>query len=189
MSQYQNEQNQSALACKAIAGDRNALEALLRANWRWIRVLAGGYTKSGFDSDDILQNVCLRVMLKIKTLREPERFRPWLATILRREALSHIKSIRSAQYPEHPVEDRHDGTVEDRLVRKEENAAIFELIMSLPEKYRQVLLLKYYNDNHYDEIAEILDITVNAVQSRLFRARKMMAVLLEGKTNYKIPRG
>jgi RNA polymerase sigma-70 factor (ECF subfamily) len=187
-SQY-NRINQSALACKAIAGDRDALERLLRSNWRWIRILTAGYTKNACDSDDILQNVCLRVMLKIHTLREPERFRPWLATLVKREALSFIKNIHSARCPEDRGIHPQELPAGVRLIQQEENAIVFKALMSLPEKYRQVVLLKYYNDNRYDEIAETLDITISAVQTRLFRARKMIALVLEKKVNHKIPRG
>ena len=152
-------------------------------------MLVSGYTQNVCDTDDILQNVCLRVMLKIHTLREPERFRPWLATILKREALAYIRSIRPIRQLEHEPVLQDDSNIEKQLIQQEENAAFFKLLMSLPEKYRQVVLLKYYSGNQYDEIAEILGITTSAVQSQLFRARKMIAVLLEEKINHKIPRG
>lgn len=180
--------NDSVLACKAMAGDRTALQRLLKKNWAWIRTIVRGYAYRQADMDDILQNVCLRVMLNIHALREPERFRPWAATIARREALAYVKKLGRTALHEKSLDDIHtmDVAAKDDQIQSFE---IQQMMLSLPEKYRQVLLLKYVNNCTYDEIAEILDSTSNAVQMRLFRARKMLAARLENKPVPKIPRG
>ncbi len=180
--------NESVLACRAISGDRKALEALLHKNWQWMRTVTSGYVRRFHDIDDILQNVCLRVMLKIHTLREPERFKPWLATIARREAMEFAKKPHISLADDAGAGPVADGADVDAQ-RREEQQLVSAAVMELPEKYRQSLLLKYYHHYSYDEIAEILDITSAAVQSRLFRARKMMAAILEKKPIHKIPRG
>lgn len=183
----QRQNNESALACRAVSGDREALEALLRRNWSWIRVLTAGYLKSFNDIDDVLQEVCLRVMQKIHTLREPERFRPWLAVIVRRQALGFLRQKHPAMSLENLTSEF--GTSDPALVQRQEYDDVIAAIMELPEKYRQVILLKYYHNYDYAEIAEILDCSVCAVQTRLFRARKMIAMLLEHRKIEKIPRG
>ena len=183
----QRQNNESALACRAVSGDREALEALLRRNWSWIRVLTAGYLKNFSDIDDVLQEICLRVMQKIHTLREPERFRPWLAVIARREALSFIRHKRPTLSLDSQLIS--DDSIPDPIRIQQEYDFVIKVIMELPEKYRQVVLLKYYNNYEYAEIAEILDCSVAAVQTRLFRARKMIALVLENKQIEKIPRG
>ena len=49
------------------------------------------------------------------------------------------------------------------------------MLQHLPEEYRQAVILRYWYEHSYDEIAEILDTSVSAIKSRLFRARKMLA--------------
>jgi len=80
-------QNESALVCKARQGDKEALRILLMRNWTWLKALVYSVVCDVNDVDDVLQDICVRVIRKIDTLREPERFRPWLAVLARREAL------------------------------------------------------------------------------------------------------
>ena len=80
-------QNEAVLACSARRGDRETLRELLVRNWGWLKGLVYSVVGSGQDVDDCLQDICVRVIDKIDTLREPERFRPWLAVVARRRAL------------------------------------------------------------------------------------------------------
>jgi RNA polymerase sigma-70 factor (ECF subfamily) len=70
----------------------------------------------------------------------------------------------------------------DRSAGPEAQAAIGEqqeivqsLLQSLPEEYRQTVILRYWYDMSYDEIAEVMNTTVSAIKSRLFRARRQLA--------------
>ncbi len=82
-------QNESALACAAQRGDKEVLQQLLTHNWAWLKGLVYSILGDTDDVDDVLQDICVRVISKIDTLREPERFRPWLAMLARRQALRH----------------------------------------------------------------------------------------------------
>ena len=67
-------QNEAALVAGAQNGNRQALKALLLRNWSWLRGLVRGLVSDQHDVDDVLQNISLRVISRIGTLREPERF-------------------------------------------------------------------------------------------------------------------
>ena len=82
-------QNEVTLVCAARQGDREALQLLLGRNWPWLKGLAYSIVGDANDVDDVLQDICVRVIAKIDTLREPERFRPWLAVLARRLALRY----------------------------------------------------------------------------------------------------
>ncbi|MHC4169258.1 MAG: RNA polymerase sigma factor [Planctomycetota bacterium] len=82
-------QNESALVCAARRGDREALRLLLTRNWPWLRGLAYSIIADADEVDDVLQDICVRVITKIDSVRQPERFRPWLAIVARRQALRH----------------------------------------------------------------------------------------------------
>ena len=72
-------QNESALVCAAREGDKRALETLMVRHWAWLKALVYGVLADAHDLDDVMQNVCLRVVTRIHTLRQPECFRAWLA--------------------------------------------------------------------------------------------------------------
>ncbi|MHC4648387.1 MAG: RNA polymerase sigma factor [Planctomycetota bacterium] len=172
-------QNESALVCAARLGDKEALRLLLAGNWGWLKGLVYAIVHDADDVDDVLQEICVRVINKIDTLREPERFRPWLATLARRQALQYSRhknqrpiSLSPEQADEQCDEKAHQS-LED-ISKREQCRQILEAVKGLPEKYREVFLLEYSSDLTYSQIAEILDIPVTTMQIRLVRARRMI---------------
>lgn len=170
--------NESMLALAASRGDRAALEALLRRNWLWLKgmALAGVYRADL--ADDILQEICVKVIDKIDTLKEPERFRPWLATIARREIVNtrREQSKKAAvlkQMGQEVVMPEESGPMRDHWPQ-EACESILAALKRVPEKYREVFVLKYIKDYSYAEIAEALDIPFTTVQIRLTRSRRMI---------------
>jgi len=173
------EQNESALVCAARDGDKRALQELLRRNWNWLRALVYSVLSERHDVEDVVQEVCVRVIEKIATLREPERFRSWLAVLAQREAIRY-RSRRRASPPaidEELLSARPDSRIEqsvERLGRQELCEKVMEAVGAIPEKYRQVFMLAYSDDLTYRQIAEILDLPLTTVQIRLVRARRMI---------------
>ena len=172
-------QNESALVCAAQRRDKEALQLLLKRNWPWLRGLVYSIVADAGEVDDVLQDICIRVITKIDTLREPERFRPWLAVLARRQALRHRqrRSRRPVRLSREIAENTCDENAEpffETIERQEKYRRISEAIRSLPEKYREVFMLAYSGDSTYEQMAEILDIPVTTVQIRLLRARRMI---------------
>ncbi|HEX42121.1 MAG TPA: RNA polymerase sigma factor [Phycisphaerales bacterium] len=172
-------QNESALVCAARDGDKKALQEILRRNWNWLRALVYSVLSDRHDVEDVLQEVCVRVIEKIATLREPERFRPWLAVLAQREAIRY-RSRRKASPPildEESLAAQPDSRIEEfveRLGRDEMCEKVMEAVRAIPEKYRQVFVLAYSDDLTYRQISEILDLPLTTVQIRLVRARRMI---------------
>jgi RNA polymerase sigma-70 factor (ECF subfamily) len=184
-------QNESALVCAAQRGDKEALQLLLTRNWTWLKGLVYSIIGLPDQIDDCLQDICVRVIRKIDTLREPERFRPWLAVLARREAL-RCRRHRAQQpmqlqedYAEIAGDKKSQRQFED-LEQKELYRQILKAIRSLPEKYRQVFMLQHSGDLTYGQIAEILDVPVTTVQIRLVRARRMIYNDVTNKDSKKV---
>ena len=182
----ERKQNESALVCAAQRGDKEALQQLLKRNWSWLKGLVYSIVGNTDDVDDVLQDICVRVITKIDSLREPERFRPWLAVLARRQALRHRqqKVRRPALLKEELAEIQCDEKAQqlfENVERKEQYRQILGMVETLPEKYRQVFMLAYAGDLTYANIAEILDIPVTTVQIRLVRARRMIHDRIRGK--------
>jgi RNA polymerase sigma-70 factor (ECF subfamily) len=177
-------QDESALVCAARRGDREALQVLLKRNWVWLKGLVYGVLADSRDLDDVLQEVCLRVITRIHTVRDPERFRGWLAIVARREALKHLRrrplgSIRLGPEPLPPdlyAEDPLEGMAKRELCDR-----ILDAVKTLPEKYREVFVLAHTGELSYADMAEVLGVPVTTMQIRLVRARRMIQNHVMGK--------
>lgn len=132
-------------------------ETFLRAHRFWHTFERGTNAKSWLFT--ICRNVYLRERQRVRNRRE----RPAADLDARVEALSAASAFeKSAPDPEH---DFFSRLIDDRVV---------DAIDALPEEYREVLVLSDLGDLRYAEIAEVLDIPVGTVKSRLFRARNQL---------------
>lgn len=193
MSSSDPRQNEAALACAARQGDRQAIQKLMQTNWTWLKGLLYSILGNPDQVDDALQNVCVRVIEKVHTLKNPESFRPWLATVARHSALSQrtknsknpvsLNELLAAQQ----MADNQGDTAE-KIVKQEQHKLILEAIKQIPEKYREVFVLKYVKDMTYAEIADTLDLPITTIQIRLVRARRMIYNRMTGKPTDKVPR-
>ena len=184
-------QNESALVLAAQKHDKEALQQLLIRNWPWLKGLVYSILGDADEVDDALQDICVRVIDKIDTLREPERFRPWLAVLARRQALRHRqrKTRRPGPINEEIAKLQPDDKAQrlfDKVEQKEQCRQILQAVQELPEKYRQVFVLAYSGDLTYGNIAEIFDIPVTTVQIRLVRARRMIYDKVVGSKKNKV---
>lgn len=183
--------NESALVCAAQRGDREAVQLLLTRNWNWLKGLVYSSVGDCHDVDDVLQDICVRVITKIYTLRDPQRFRPWLAVLAQRQALRHRRkrSQRPVGLDEEIVncqcDDKAERFLED-IEQKEQCEQILTAIKSLPAKYREVLMLEYSSDLTYAQVAQILDVPLTTVQIRLVRARRMIYNRITGNNKSKV---
>jgi RNA polymerase sigma-70 factor (ECF subfamily) len=183
--------NERALVCAAQGGDKEALQLLFRHNWAWLKGLVYSIVQNADDIDDVLQDICVRVISKIDSLRQPERFRPWLAVLARRLALRYRQQkaqslrLRDEELADLKCDEKAAGLLEN-IEQKEQYRQIMDAINSLPEKYRQVFVLEHIDDLTYRQIAEILDIPVTTVQIRLVRARQMLYKQVTGKEKNRV---
>ena len=132
---------------------------------------------SPVDADDIVQETLIRLLEHEEPFENEMHAKYWLIRV----ALNLCKNmLRSPWRSSIPLEMAEAVPVFDRP----EDNELYEKVMTLPEKYRIVLYLFYYEEYSVKEIADILNIRVSAVTSRLSRARQklkfQMAELTEG---------
>jgi RNA polymerase sigma-70 factor (ECF subfamily) len=122
--------------------------------------------------DDVMQEICVRVITRIQTLHEPERFRAWLAILARREA---IKAARRRK-PEPVAQDEPQYAIDpaEDVAKKELFGRVLEAVRELPAKYREVFMLAHSGELTYAQMAEALDVPITTMQIRLVRARQMI---------------
>ena len=172
-------QAESELVVAACHGDKEALQRLLQTNWGWLKALVYSVLGGAQDLDDVMQEICLRVIQNIRTLREPDRFRGWLAVLARREAIRHGQGRIPRLIPFHTAA-RPEGTGDyaddpaEEVGKKELCGRVLQAVQGLPDKYREVFLLAHAGDLTYAQMAEVLEVPITTMQIRLVRARQMI---------------
>jgi RNA polymerase sigma-70 factor (ECF subfamily) len=140
------------------------------------------------DAEDVLQDTFLRAYRGIKSFQGASTFSTWIYRITANSALMRLRkkqlpmvSIDDAEERETPVNiaDWTPGPVE-QLLSKELQAEMDQAIEALPPEFRQVFVLRDVEEMSNAEVAEILDLSVAAVKSRLHRARLKVRNRLAG---------
>ena len=126
-------------------------------------------------ADDAVQEVFLRLYQRAEPFDSPEHLRRWLLRV----TLNYCRDVLKSPWRRRRVS--LESLPELPAFQREEERVLYQTVMSLPEKYRTVLDLFYYEELSVREIAALLHIEVSAVTTRLSRARgKLKDALGEG---------
>jgi RNA polymerase sigma-70 factor (ECF subfamily) len=163
------------LLASARLGDRDALEALLVAAQPDIRRYARVNCKAA-DADDAVQETLWLLYRKVGTIRALQSFTGWLFMVVRRECIRlarmALRQDVSADALEADLAFAHRPQEELRL-------DLTAAIQSLPQHYRDIVLLRDIEELTIDEIALTLSLSREAVKARLHRARKLIRDYLQ----------
>lgn len=171
------------LAARLAQGDETALTLIVR---RWQapleRYLARLCGRCQGGRDDILQEVFVRVYRHIHLYDRSLPFSAWIYRICRNEAVSHFRRHRrddSIALPE-DVEESLWGTLaplpDAPLLDRETGRAIHDIVARMPEKLRDVFVLRFFEEKEYAEIGDILRENMSTVATRIRRAREFFTV-------------
>jgi len=127
--------------------------------------IALSQTKNKEDAEDVFQEVFLSLIRSNPSLESEEHRKAWLIRVTLNCCKKHFRSMKKVTIP--LTED-----IPCEFTPEEED--VYRAVLSLPQKYKAVIHLFYYEDLPVKEIGEILDIKENAVKTRLFRARQML---------------
>jgi RNA polymerase sigma-70 factor (ECF subfamily) len=178
----------SDLVRLAQGGQLGAYEELLR---RWsARVLAMCHAKvrSAHTAEELAQEALLRGWRAIGALDEPAKFGPWLCAIASRVCLDWLKSGQARQVSLDAMSDgQADAWVaeareppDEVAARADDERRLLAEVATLPEPLREVILLYYYDDVTYHEVAAVLGVSAATVNARLTKARAMLRERLTG---------
>ena len=140
------------------------------------------YTRTGnyHDAKDILQEVFLRYVKYDKSFEDEEHRKAWLIRI----TLNCCKSMISSSWNKRRSSDELNtalaGKRDKSLESRDEKNVILSAVMSLPQKYRTIVHLYYYEDLPIHKIAEITGVGEATVKTRLHRARALLKEKLKG---------
>jgi RNA polymerase sigma-70 factor (ECF subfamily) len=182
LSRREKGEEERELVRLAQNGTDSAFEELVRRNQQRVFALVSGILRRREDVEDVAQQVFLKAFVSIKRFDMRAAFSTWLYKIAVNECWDYLrkKKVRPLVYESDLSEEqvaRLDGVVSaDRPpVTPSERAEVKDLLErmleKLPEQDRQLLVLKEIEGFSVQELAEVLDLNVNTVKVRLFRAR------------------
>jgi RNA polymerase sigma factor (sigma-70 family) len=145
--------------------------------------LAYTYVKQKELAEDISQEVFISCYKNLETFQNRSSIKTWLYQITVNKCKDHFRSwsYRNISYRNliFSVFENGDKSVESSIVDKENQGMIFDKVMSLPVKYREVIILQYYEELSINEISYLLGINPNTVKTRLHRAKNLLGSYLK----------
>ena len=162
---------------------RTAAYAILARRWS-ARVMAVCHARVGCPhvAEDLTQETLLRAFRALPTLREPHKFGAWVRGIAVRPCQDWLKAKQRTQVPFSSL--TRDGTPAEQIAgtadlagdveTREERAQLLAAVDALPPACREVVMLYYYGDVTYRELAELLGVSAATINARLTRARALL---------------
>ena len=148
-----------------------------------LRYAAFRYVRNWVVVDDIMQEVFLKVFLKLEFLGEPSKLKAWLYQITRNQCIDYLRSkvVKATVLMDDVEELRYSAneTVENEIVEKYDREMLYEHIDALPKDYKQTLSLYYFGDYTYTEISQLLSKDISFVKNKLFRGRRLLKKVYE----------
>lgn len=164
---------------------------------RYLTRLSGRY-----EAEDLLQEVFIKVESGLKNFRGDSKLSTWIYRIATNTAVDRMRnpsfkykvnnttSLEAAQENDSEIEDRDQfsgekvESTDQQYVRKEMNSCIRNYIENLPENYKTVVLLSELEELKNNEVAEILNLSLDTVKIRLHRARAQLRKKLESNCSF-----
>lgn len=191
--QHRTETPDNELIQAVLDGSESAFATLVdRYKDRVFRLL-GRYCRDPIECEDLAQDVFLKVFRKLHTFQHESAFFTWLYRIAVNAATDHLSRAGSRRLrlveDDSVLDTGHDASPAAPLMTAELAAITRRIVDSLPEKFRTILVLREFEDLSYTEIAQVLQIQLGTVESRLFRARQRFKDALERQHPELLPTG
>ena len=161
------------------AGDRYAFGELLRRHDGWVRAVIYGVLGDRDAVDDVAQQVWTSCWQRAKGLRDPRLWRTWLYRLARNAAVDagreKTRRRRQQQATAQLWQRQETHADSDRtLTHNEEHRSVLAAIEALPALYREPFVLRHLSGWSYKRIADVMDMPVDTVETRLVRARRLL---------------
>ncbi len=183
--------NESALVTELQAGSDAAFDWLFAYYHAPVYNLVYGILADAVDAADVTQEVFLKVFRGIRGFRRGSSLKTWLYRIAVREALNHRRWCWRHHRRQVSIDADSDGTqppldLEDleatpfeQYATRETQTMIRRAVAEVPESFRSAVILRDLEGLSYEEVAEVLDVSVGTVKSRILRGRRALREILD----------
>lgn len=170
---------------KAMEGDQKAYAEIVHRYRNQIYNLILRMVRRREEAEDLTQETFIKAFNALARFNAEYAFSTWLYKIAVNNCIDYFRKKRLKTFPiDNPITSKEgelqrefpdqQAGPDQGLMDKERHMTIQEAIDSLPEKYRQAILLRHAQDKSYEEIALVLGIPIGTVKVRIFRAREML---------------
>ena len=168
---------------RVLKGDENAFTALVEKHRKWIHSLAWREIGDFHAAQEITQDTFIQAYKSLPSLRDPNRFSGWLHVIAKRQCIEWLRrkpmtmqsldampnaELERVSYARYLDEERTQAST-DGL-----REVVERLLQKLPVNERSAMVLHYYKGLTCEEVSVLLDVSLNTIKSRLYRARKRL---------------
>jgi RNA polymerase sigma factor (sigma-70 family) len=161
---------------RIINGEKHLYEGLMRKyNSRMFRI-SMSIIDDDMEAEDIMQTAYINAYRQLSSFNNKSSFGTWLTRILINESLLHKKQKQRREhiYSEIEVTENHNDTPLKSLMNKELKNILEKAVLTLPEKYRLVFVMREMEEMSTNETMEVLNIGESNVKIRLTRAKEML---------------
>ena len=175
----------SRLISLCLAGDSDAIEMLVRQNETDVFRLALSIVGDPAEANEITQETFISALRSLASYQEKKSFKAWLYTIAlnhsrsmlrKRKSLARLGTILNSIFR---TEHQKQVLPEDAVIQNEKEVILWESLNQLDEKFRTVLVLRYFHELSIAEISEILSVNEGTIHSRLHSAREKLRDALQ----------
>lgn len=177
--------DEAQLIDRALQGERSAFTELVHVNQDRLFASMLQVTGSPDEAEEVVQEAFIRAFMKLDTFQRNSQFFTWLYRIAFNSALTRRRRRRARVSLDHyretnglEVVDDGDG-VDEPMLRRERVQMVRLAMEKLTDEHRSILVLREMEGHSYELIAEILEISIGTVRSRLSRARRQLKLALE----------
>lgn len=175
----------SRLARKVQKGDRRAFESLLARYERPIFSFIAHFFRDRGVCEDLTQETFLRAYRFISSYRPKEKLSTWLFAIAKNLCIDELRRLQKGATVDIDTVDPDDlvsdgvvgGNPIHAAIAAQEAEILARVITKMPEKYRSCIILFYFNELSYEDIAKVMGISLSNTKILLFRGKKMMRKL------------
>jgi RNA polymerase sigma-70 factor (ECF subfamily) len=177
--------DENQLIDRALQGDRDAFTQLVEDNQDRLFASMLQVTCSPDEAEEVVQEAFIRAFIKLDTFQRNSQFFTWLYRIAFNAALTRRRRKRARISLDQCREDNGlevidtADSVDEPMLRRERIMMVREALQTLTEEHRSILVLREMQEHSYEDIAEILDISIGTVRSRLSRSRRQLKLALE----------
>ncbi len=185
MSLPQNPQEDANLMARVAQGDANACRLLVQRHLSPLVGLAFRMTSNRSEAEDIAQEAFVRLWKQSHDWQPKAKISTWLYRVAHNLAIDAIRRKERQNLTSHDldeIEDKTPGTTESQnemLHQQDVKKQVEEAISSLPERQRTAITLVHHRDMSNKEAAEIMSVSVDALESLLARGRRSLRKMLE----------
>lgn len=144
------------------------------------------YLKDLQNAEDAFQEVFIRVFNKFESFKGESSEKTWIIRITINVCKDMLRSswLKRVLLTDKLKEKNITIGIDNKIIKEEENKILFEEVMSLSYRFKEVIILYYYHNYNTIEISRILNVAEGTVRSRLHRAREILKMKLGGRSDW-----